>query len=648
MKKLILLLLVVLGGVMQGSATTIYIKNNCNWSNIYLYLYGNGESQTWPGTQLNASNTVTVDNTEFYIVDTGNAESFIFHNNNTNPNERAEYQVSAVTEGSYYYLEYSNENEGKKYYNLVSLGTVHNVYVTIMQSAANPPRIHTWEGTFNSNWPGHTLEVVSGGTNQYVFKTLQTSFKGLFNTDGDNDKSGDITFDLSGGDVYYNYYPNNHQAVPTSIALETPATLYFQSNISANDLKMYHWNHEGWYWVSPQAFASVPTEEIAGATWYKIETYSPSFSGQFYSYDNGEDHNKNCTYDFALTSGEKAFFYAKVDEKDKPILKLSSKYYLIYKTFASNGDWPDITDSGNSFVEMTSVDDFTFSGILDNLDGNVIRYLIVPEEAVTISGTEATIDWSYTISPNSSEYYSIKWQVMNSDVMPRSWKRWQINPNDVKAKYEISFNFATMTLTSTPYFERTLNAAGQGYSTFSSDYNVTIPSELTASYASAVNVKNSKITWTPFEGTIPANQGALLEGNAGETYKFTPAEATEFTATNFLKPHLTNDAALAQTSDGNTNYILSIKDSEVGFYKVHADGSWVAAGAAYLAVPKATTQNEAPAFFAIGGGEGTTGIRAINNGQLIMDNVYYDLSGRRVANPTKGLYIVNGKKVIVK
>ena len=31
-----------------------------------------------------------------------------------------------------------------------------------------------------------------------------------------------------------------------------------------------------------------------------------------------------------------------------------------------------------------------------------------------------------------------------------------------------------------------------------------------------------------------------------------------------------------------------------------------------------------------------------------MDNVYYDLSGRRVMNPTKGLYIVNGRKVIIK
>ena len=43
----------------------------------------------------------------------------------------------------------------------------------------------------------------------------------------------------------------------------------------------------------------------------------------------------------------------------------------------------------------------------------------------------------------------------------------------------------------------------------------------------------------------------------------------------------------------------------------------------------------------------TTGIEAIDNSQLTIDN-YYDLQGRRVAQPSKGMYIVNGKKVVIK
>ncbi len=45
----------------------------------------------------------------------------------------------------------------------------------------------------------------------------------------------------------------------------------------------------------------------------------------------------------------------------------------------------------------------------------------------------------------------------------------------------------------------------------------------------------------------------------------------------------------------------------------------------------------------------TTGINSIDNGQLIMDNgAVYDLQGRKVQNPKRGMYIINGKKIIVK
>ena len=46
-------------------------------------------------------------------------------------------------------------------------------------------------------------------------------------------------------------------------------------------------------------------------------------------------------------------------------------------------------------------------------------------------------------------------------------------------------------------------------------------------------------------------------------------------------------------------------------------------------------------------GSDPSGIKSIDNGQLKMDN-YFDLQGRHVVNPTKGVYILNGKKVIVR
>ena len=92
---------------------------------------------------------------------------------------------------------------------------------------------------------------------------------------------------------------------------------------------------------------------------------------------------------------------------------------------------------------------------------------------------------------------------------------------------------------------------------------------------------------------------------------------------------------------GVTRYVLSTDGSTAVFKKINATAATVAAGKAYLEF-----SGDVPAPMLSMGGE-TTGINAIDNGQLTIDN-YYNLAGQRVAQPTKGLYIVNGKKVIIK
>ena len=47
-------------------------------------------------------------------------------------------------------------------------------------------------------------------------------------------------------------------------------------------------------------------------------------------------------------------------------------------------------------------------------------------------------------------------------------------------------------------------------------------------------------------------------------------------------------------------------------------------------------------------GEVPTGIENVNRNDNVNGNRYYDLNGRRVAQPTKGVYILNGKKVVIK
>ena len=94
-----------------------------------------------------------------------------------------------------------------------------------------------------------------------------------------------------------------------------------------------------------------------------------------------------------------------------------------------------------------------------------------------------------------------------------------------------------------------------------------------------------------------------------------------------------------ETTDiaANAGYILSD-----GVFQPASAGT-LAAGKAYLNIAVAAG---APILTLDFGN--TTGINSIDYGQWTIDNAVYDLQGRRVANPTKGLYIVNGKKVIMK
>ena len=92
---------------------------------------------------------------------------------------------------------------------------------------------------------------------------------------------------------------------------------------------------------------------------------------------------------------------------------------------------------------------------------------------------------------------------------------------------------------------------------------------------------------------------------------------------------------------GVTRYVLSAKEGVAVFKKINATAATVAAGKAYL---EFTGDVSAPMLSM--GGE-TTGIKTIDNSQLTIDN-YYNLAGQRMAQPTKGLYIINGKKVVIK
>ena len=184
-----------------------------------------------------------------------------------------------------------------------------------------------------------------------------------------------------------------------------------------------------------------------------------------------------------------------------------------------------------------------------------------------------------------------------------------------------------------PPVSASISAAG--YATFSSDKNVDFSAnEDLVVYTATDN--GSSVTLNEVENKqVPAKTAVVLKGTEG-TYEGAVIASAEELGANDL--HISD--GVTATSDQNI-YVLANKTSNgVGFYK-WAGTSSLSAGKIYL-----KAASSAPFLGFDADGE-TTGISSLTPALSQGEGVYYDLSGRRVAQPTKGLYIVNGKKVLV-
>ena len=168
-----------------------------------------------------------------------------------------------------------------------------------------------------------------------------------------------------------------------------------------------------------------------------------------------------------------------------------------------------------------------------------------------------------------------------------------------------------------------------GFASFSADLNA----RAVGAKAYAAKVENNKVILTEVE-EIPAGNAVII-GGAQDTYQFPVLNKAAAISNNDLQ---VSDGTV--TGNGNI-YALSKKSGVVGFHKVHS-GTAVPAGKAYLDI-----SGGAPEFMPLFGNE-TTGVTEVSGQKEDVRSEYFNLAGQRVAQPTKGLYIVNGKKVIIK
>ena len=175
-----------------------------------------------------------------------------------------------------------------------------------------------------------------------------------------------------------------------------------------------------------------------------------------------------------------------------------------------------------------------------------------------------------------------------------------------------------------------------GYATLVSPYVLDFSSTAIKAYTAKVNTENGKVPLTKID-KVPANTPVVLYKAGGTTENIPLAASTDTPAESDLVAG--TGLAVATGESSPYNYILNNVGGVIGFYK--ANNQIVATDRAYL---QTTYWPGDGARMSIVFADETTGINNLT--PALNDGAVYDLQGRRVAQPTKGLYIINGKKVI--
>lgn len=177
---------------------------------------------------------------------------------------------------------------------------------------------------------------------------------------------------------------------------------------------------------------------------------------------------------------------------------------------------------------------------------------------------------------------------------------------------------------------KSISVSADQYKTYVPTENLVVPTGVKAYIATGESSTTLTLTSVP---KIKAGTPVILNAEkANYSFEVTNDEVT-YSKTNLL-----------QISDGTVTsgvFVLAKIDGNINFYKWM--GGALSAGKVYVPAPAAASRDFLDFVF----DNETTAIESVVKTQKV-DGQYFNLAGQRVAQPTKGLYIVNGKKVVIK
>lgn len=335
-----------------------------------------------------------------------------------------------------------------------------------------------------------------------------------------------------------------------------------------------------------------------------------------------------------------------------------------YENFFANRNLPDAVKY--YYIKNTASEGIYYLNLSDDYSEGVGRNRLSTLPYAVQFETAATAGKYYIKSPAGKYVYTAttwengmstdsksEWTVVtNGDgtisfyiMAGYLWTPWSLNTSTTVGKSNSNPKAPYWTVTEAGLESVTANITSALWSTFVAPFEVTLPAGVTA-YTCTYDEGTSTLSTTPTGlQTITANTAVLLNSASAWSKTFQGYAVSHYTG-------WCNSGSLVgtlepKTLDTNgTVYLLQKQGSVVGWYKYDGTNNISStANRAYLYVPVAS--GDARQFIPLFDGSETTAIKSVNT-EGVVANGYYNLSGQRVSQPTKGLYIVGGRKVMVK
>lgn len=291
----------------------------------------------------------------------------------------------------------------------------------------------------------------------------------------------------------------------------------------------------------------------------------------------------------------------------------------------NSGRSPKASDGIVKFFDIkeTGVYNLTYVVFSNNTNSKDITSDVLKNEE---SLENVVVDWSYNYAQTKGTKTLNDLELNAGDVI-------NVHPSNSN----ITYDYMLLELKSS-----LVTVSSLGYATYCPAYPVEFAENgAIEAYKASVDEANSVVNLTRTY-QVAAGEGVLIHAKDGgaATENVNIIAPIEKDASNAFVGTL--EGLTVDDSNFGTVYFFGNGSSGLGFYKAK-NGGTLAAGKAYLSLPAAS---EAKSFRIAFGGD-TTGINEVV-ATAKADGAYYTLSGVRVENPTKGLYIQNGKKVIIK